>query len=184
MASPAAVFVEFRSCKGFFPSSHAQVFLSSPFYPRKDSLKVQAQPVTWIRLDETTRRSALPMKSVLVLVLLVSDAVYCFCWRSWCRSLPLTHDGYGRATSFRISLLIWRMILVNQTGTISRIITRQRIRRTSSWLLMGKRMRLARNNDLDGTVRSIREIEDRFNKYHDYPYVLLNEEQLTDEFKT
>ena len=49
---------------------------------------------------------------------------------------------------------------------------------------MGKRMRLARNNDLDGTVRSIREIEDRFNKYHDYPYVLLNEEQLTDEFKT
>ncbi len=43
---------------------------------------------------------------------------------------------------------------------------------------------LARNSDLDGTVRSIRAIEDRFNKYHDYPYVLLNEEQFTDEFKT
>lgn len=43
---------------------------------------------------------------------------------------------------------------------------------------------LARNSDLDGTVRSIREIEDRFNKYYGYPYVLLNEEQFTDEFKT
>lgn len=45
------------------PAVHAQVFLSSPFYPRKDSLKLQAQPVTWIRL------------AVLVFALLVSDAV-------------------------------------------------------------------------------------------------------------
>jgi len=42
---------------------------------------------------------------------------------------------------------------------------------------------LARNSDLSGTVRSIREIEDRFNRKYRYPYVLLNDEPFTDEFK-
>ncbi|KAJ7152368.1 alpha-1,2-mannosyltransferase [Mycena filopes] len=42
---------------------------------------------------------------------------------------------------------------------------------------------LAKNIDVDATVQSIREMEDRFNlKYH-YPYVLLNDEVFTDEFK-
>jgi len=42
---------------------------------------------------------------------------------------------------------------------------------------------LARNSDVEGTVRSMREIEDRFNREHGYPYVILNEEEFTDEFK-
>lgn len=42
---------------------------------------------------------------------------------------------------------------------------------------------LCRNSDIDGTVRSIREIEDRFNRRYHYPYVLLNEVPFTDEFK-
>ncbi|TFK71820.1 glycosyltransferase family 15 protein [Pluteus cervinus] len=42
---------------------------------------------------------------------------------------------------------------------------------------------LARNTDIDGTVRSIREMEDRFNKYYKYPYVLLNEVPFTEDFK-
>jgi len=42
---------------------------------------------------------------------------------------------------------------------------------------------LARNSDVDGTVRSIREIEDRFNRKYRYPYVFLNEEPFSDEFK-
>jgi len=42
---------------------------------------------------------------------------------------------------------------------------------------------LCRNSDLDGTVRSIREMEDRFNRRYSYPYVLLNEEPFTDDFK-
>jgi alpha 1,2-mannosyltransferase len=41
---------------------------------------------------------------------------------------------------------------------------------------------LARNSDVDGTIRSIREIEDRFNTKFGYPYVLLNEEPFTDTF--
>lgn len=41
---------------------------------------------------------------------------------------------------------------------------------------------LARNSDLEGTVRSVREIEDRFNRRFRYPYVFLNEEEFSDEF--
>ncbi len=42
---------------------------------------------------------------------------------------------------------------------------------------------LCRNSDLGGTIQSIREIEDRFNWRYRYPYVLLNEENFTEEFK-
>ncbi|KAF9066448.1 glycosyltransferase family 15 protein [Rhodocollybia butyracea] len=42
---------------------------------------------------------------------------------------------------------------------------------------------LARNSDVQGTVQSVREIEDRFNRRFRYPYVFLNEEEFTDEFK-
>lgn len=42
---------------------------------------------------------------------------------------------------------------------------------------------LARNSDADGAVRSIHEMEDRFNRHYKYPYVLLNEEPFTYEFK-
>jgi alpha 1,2-mannosyltransferase len=42
---------------------------------------------------------------------------------------------------------------------------------------------LARNTDISGTVRSIRDIEDRFNKNYGYPYVFLNEVPFTEEFK-
>lgn len=42
---------------------------------------------------------------------------------------------------------------------------------------------LCRNSDLQNTVKSIREIEDRFNRNYHYPYVLLNEVPFTEEFK-
>jgi len=42
---------------------------------------------------------------------------------------------------------------------------------------------LARNSDLEGAVRSVRELEDRFNRQFGYPYVFLNEEPFTDNFK-
>ena len=43
---------------------------------------------------------------------------------------------------------------------------------------------LTRNSDLDGIIRSIRDIEDRFNRKYNYPYVLLNEVPFTEEFKS
>ncbi|ETW76806.1 glycosyltransferase family 15 protein [Heterobasidion irregulare TC 32-1] len=42
---------------------------------------------------------------------------------------------------------------------------------------------LARNSDLDGVIRSVREVEDKFNKKFNYPWVFLNEEPFSDEFK-
>ncbi|KAF8147842.1 glycosyltransferase family 15 protein [Crassisporium funariophilum] len=42
---------------------------------------------------------------------------------------------------------------------------------------------LCRNNQLWDTVRSVREIEDKFNHKYHYPYVFLNEVPFTEEFK-
>lgn len=42
---------------------------------------------------------------------------------------------------------------------------------------------LCRNNDLAGVVSSIQQMEDRFNKRYNYPWVLLNDEPFTEEFK-
>ncbi|KAI0780821.1 glycosyltransferase family 15 protein [Trametes elegans] len=42
---------------------------------------------------------------------------------------------------------------------------------------------LARNGDLNGVVMSMKQVEDRFNKEFQYPYVFLNEEPFSDEFK-
>jgi alpha 1,2-mannosyltransferase len=42
---------------------------------------------------------------------------------------------------------------------------------------------LARNGDISGVVKSIKQMEDRFNKRFRYPYVFLNEEEFTDKFK-
>lgn len=42
---------------------------------------------------------------------------------------------------------------------------------------------LCRNEDVDGAVKSIRELEDRFNRNYHYPWVFLNEVEFTDDFK-
>lgn len=42
---------------------------------------------------------------------------------------------------------------------------------------------LARNGDLQGVVMSMKQMEDRFNKEFSYPWVFLNEEPFSDEFK-
>lgn len=42
---------------------------------------------------------------------------------------------------------------------------------------------LARNGDLPGILESIKQMEDRFNKQFQYPYVFLNEEPFSEDFK-
>ena len=42
---------------------------------------------------------------------------------------------------------------------------------------------LARNSDLEGTIQSVRQVEERFNRRFNYPYVFLNEVEFTEEFK-
>jgi alpha 1,2-mannosyltransferase len=50
--------------------------------------------------------------------------------------------------------------------------------RANATLLM-----LARNSDLDGAMQSVRELEDRFNHKYNYPWVFLNEEPFSNDFK-
>ncbi|KAH6903455.1 alpha-1,2 mannosyltransferase KTR1 [Coprinopsis sp. MPI-PUGE-AT-0042] len=42
---------------------------------------------------------------------------------------------------------------------------------------------LARNSELDGVISSMRQVEDRFNRKYNYPWVFLNDDDFTDEFK-
>lgn len=43
---------------------------------------------------------------------------------------------------------------------------------------------LARNGDIDGIAFSMKQMEDRFNKRYQYPYVFLNEEEFSEEFRS
>lgn len=42
---------------------------------------------------------------------------------------------------------------------------------------------LARNSDIEGIAFSMKQMEDRFNKKYQYPYVFLNEEEFSEDFK-
>jgi alpha 1,2-mannosyltransferase len=42
---------------------------------------------------------------------------------------------------------------------------------------------LTRNEDLEGAVRAVRELEDRFNRKYNYPWVFLNEKPFSGDFK-
>jgi len=42
---------------------------------------------------------------------------------------------------------------------------------------------LVRNSEVEGAVQSIRELEDRFNRKYHYPWVFLNEQPFSEEFK-
>jgi alpha 1,2-mannosyltransferase len=42
---------------------------------------------------------------------------------------------------------------------------------------------LVRNKELEKWLNSMRELEDRFNREYNYPYLFLNEQDFTDEFK-
>ncbi|KAJ7680108.1 glycolipid 2-alpha-mannosyltransferase-domain-containing protein, partial [Mycena rosella] len=82
--------------------------------------------------------------------------------------LSLTHEAYARATSFSR--------LVSRPATAIPALA-SRPRANATFVI------LACNSDLDSTVRSVCEVEDRFNTRHHYPYTLLNDEPFTDEFK-
>jgi alpha 1,2-mannosyltransferase len=43
---------------------------------------------------------------------------------------------------------------------------------------------LVRNREKDSLVSSIKQLESRFNSKYNYPYVLMNDEEFTEDFKT
>ncbi|KAF8879575.1 glycosyltransferase family 15 protein [Infundibulicybe gibba] len=100
--------------------------------------------------------------------------------------LSFTREEYGRATSIsNIAACINRPQTAGRESPIPDYyftpanFTPIEDRRANASFVI-----LARNSDLDGTVRSVREVEDRFNKKYRYPYVLLNDEPFTEQFKT
>ena len=42
---------------------------------------------------------------------------------------------------------------------------------------------LARNSELEGAVSSVKQLEEKFNRRYHYPWVLLNDEPFSEEFK-
>jgi alpha 1,2-mannosyltransferase len=99
--------------------------------------------------------------------------------------VSFTHEPYGRATS--ISNVISKFTSSPEAFKLPDSFpphpqlgdeaTKSGHRANATFVI------LCRNSDMGGTLRSIRDIEDRFNRKYGYPYVLLNEEPFTDEFK-
>lgn len=97
--------------------------------------------------------------------------------------LTVSHEAYGNATS------ISRFITSKKPSESKQDVIPDQYhwpddppfvleRRANATMVM-----LARNGDIQGVVKSIKQMEDRFNKRFRYPYVLLNEEPFTDQFK-
>ncbi|KAL0948507.1 hypothetical protein HGRIS_011068 [Hohenbuehelia grisea] len=124
--------------------------------------------------------------------------------------LSFAHEEYGRVTSisnitskFRQKpiiddLSVGATIPDSNAGTTTHPVTPSTTEKAtvnppsgssnSSGLVYDRRANatfviLARNTDIDGAVRSIRDIEDRFNRKYRYPYVFLNEVEFDDNFK-
>ncbi|KIM76121.1 glycosyltransferase family 15 protein [Piloderma croceum F 1598] len=107
--------------------------------------------------------------------------------------LTITHDEYSRVTS--LSNLISQSNNGSSSSATIDIHTEPPIsisspdvakeelsHKTSKAMANATFVILAHNDDLDGTIQSMREMEDRFNRKHGYPWVLLNEVPFTPEF--
>ncbi|KAJ2773406.1 alpha-1,2-mannosyltransferase ktr1 [Coemansia nantahalensis] len=53
----------------------------------------------------------------------------------------------------------------------------------SDGLLRAALVALVRNSELDGMRATVRQVEDRFNRNYGYPYIFLNDEDFSEEFK-
>ncbi|TBU23334.1 glycosyltransferase family 15 protein [Dichomitus squalens] len=101
--------------------------------------------------------------------------------------LRISHEDYGRATSLKniAAQLSWgstdldsvpdEYYMPVETTPPDTLLSR----RANATLLM-----LARNSDVNDAVKSVRRLEDRFNRKFGYPWLFLNEEPFSDEFKT
>jgi len=96
--------------------------------------------------------------------------------------LTLVHKDYGRATSlssltknFTLSFHDYPPLSSVPSGVDDP--TTNGPRANATFVI------LARNSELEGAIRAVRSIEDRFNRDYRYPYVFLNDEPFTDDFK-
>lgn len=100
--------------------------------------------------------------------------------------LSFSHEGYGQATS--ISNIKEHVLGSSPNPPYKTAVPDEYRIPASNTTYTGRKANaafvlLARNSDLSGVVSSMKQMEDRFNKKFQYPYVFLNEEPFTDDFK-
>jgi len=112
---------------------------------------------------------SLPVRYIIIVLFLIISIHYI---------VSFTHEPYGRATSLEN---IKSKILPSKFGSstpasdsFENFPAHSPTAEELAELVSGRRANatfviLARNSDLSGTVRSIREIEDRFNRRYNYP---------------
>ncbi|PBK78179.1 glycosyltransferase family 15 protein [Armillaria solidipes] len=99
--------------------------------------------------------------------------------------LSFAHPGYGQATSLSNIKTPWSsskppyQTPVSDDYYVHDNVTSPQGRRASAAIVM-----LARNSDLNGIIVSMKQMEDRFNKKFRYPYVFLNEQEFSEQFKS
>ena len=95
--------------------------------------------------------------------------------------LVSSHEGYGRTTS--LSRIVGS--LRQDAGLQGQIPEKSH---NTTFLLSARKANavlvvLARNSDLKGVLESIKHMENTFNKRFQYPWVFLNEESFSEDFK-
>lgn len=96
--------------------------------------------------------------------------------------LTFSHEDYGKTVSFdNLRTGLNRFNSPQQensgSGTWNEATGSNGTRANAAFVV------LARNSDLKGIVSSMKQMEDRFNKKYNYPWVFLNDEPFSDEFK-
>jgi len=104
--------------------------------------------------------------------------------------LSFSHEGYGKATSFKS--IAEQLQIGDQDQVVPELhrapvpeeyIHPQKLADPLQRKANATFVILARNGDLQGVISSMKQMEDRFNKEFLYPWVFLNEEPFSDEFK-
>ncbi|KAF9464717.1 glycosyltransferase family 15 protein [Collybia nuda] len=101
--------------------------------------------------------------------------------------LSFSHEGYGRATSIshikeqitgsKSSVPPYKVPIPEDYYVKPNKTVPQDRKANAAFVL------LARNSDLNGVVSSMKQMEDRFNKKFQYPYVFLNDQPFDEAFK-
>ncbi|KAF5330301.1 hypothetical protein D9619_005523 [Psilocybe cf. subviscida] len=103
--------------------------------------------------------------------------------------ISFSNEDYGRATSLKkLKSVIGTddnsanvppyKIPIPEEYHIQKNVTSPHGRKANAAIVM-----LARNSDLNGVISSMKQMEDRFNKQFQYPYVFLNEQLFDEKFK-
>ncbi|KIK96800.1 glycosyltransferase family 15 protein [Paxillus rubicundulus Ve08.2h10] len=116
-----------------------------------------------------------PMRYVLIVLGIIVGLHYI---------LSFTHEDYGKATSVsRLTDYISGPNPPYREGVPDQYYKPAEPAYTPDRKANATFVMLVRNSDLPGIMSSMKQIEDRFNRKFNYPYVFLNDQPFTEEFK-